>query len=92
LQLDGTTGDMTNNSNLFMKKEKAERINKELYATTSFFNNKMHEDPYNFLQADKERREKHKMSTKKETPAITITTADKDDKKSKMKVLQKKYI
>jgi hypothetical protein len=76
LQLDGNNAVDINNSNLFMKKEKA--INKELYATTSFFNNKMHEDPYSFLQGDKERREKHKIPIKKEIPITTISNVEKE--------------
>lgn len=43
------------NSNRFMKKEKTDRISKQLYATTTFLNKGV-DDPYSFFQMDKERR------------------------------------
>ena len=71
-----------------MKKDKSDRLNKELYATTAFFNNKKKEDYEAFHQKFYAEREKKKGIVKKETPVVR----EREDKKIKTKMLQKKFI
>lgn len=61
-----------------------------MYATTTFFNNRQLDDPYSFVQAEKERREKAKLAPKKDsTPVIEKKVEDDRKKQSKM---VKKYM
>ena len=72
-----------------MKKDKSDRLNKELYATTAFFsNNKKKEEYEAFHQKFYAEREKKKGIIKKEAPVVR----ERDDKKIKTKMLQKKFI
>lgn len=71
-----------------MKKQKTDRVSKEFYATSGFIRN--FEDPYTFLQLEKQRREKSKVIGKKEIGPINVTPiAQKDDKKGKTKLVKK---
>ena len=68
-----------------MKKDKTDRLNKEFYATTALFNNgKKREELEARLYGEK----KKQPLMKKESP----TVREREEKKMKTKILQKKFM